>query len=187
MAEVFDVLSKVKTSLGITGEFQDETLKGYIDEVKEFLLDAGVKPAVVNAETSAGVITRGVADLWNYGSGNAELSPYFFQRASQLVYKGRSSDDSKDASAVKVRTIMLLSSAWIASNGSYSQVVAIDGITKTSKIDLQPTPAQLSQLLDDEIALTAVNDSGIVTVYAIGEKPTIDFVMQVTITEVMAE
>lgn len=87
MAEVFDILSRVKTSLGITGEFQDETLKGYIEEVKEFLLDAGVKSAVVNAETSAGVITRGVADLWNYGSGNAELSPYFMKRAIQLTFK----------------------------------------------------------------------------------------------------
>lgn len=92
MAEVFDILSKVKSSLGITGEFQDETLKGYIAEVKEFLLDAGVKPAVVNAETSAGVITRGVADLWNYGSGNAELSPYFMQRAIQLTFKEVSAD-----------------------------------------------------------------------------------------------
>lgn len=87
MAEDFDILSRVKTSLGITGEFQDETIKGYIEDVKEFLLDAGVRPTIVNAETSAGVITRGVADLWNYGSGNAEFSPYFRQRAIQLTFK----------------------------------------------------------------------------------------------------
>lgn len=87
MAEVFDILSKVKTNLGITGEFQDDTLMGYIEEVKEFLLDAGVRPEIVDAETSAGVITRGVADLWNYGSGNAEFSSYFRQRATQLTYK----------------------------------------------------------------------------------------------------
>ena len=83
MAEVFDILSKVKISLGITGEFQDNKLKGYIDETKEFMLDAGVKPAVVDAETSAGVITRGVADLFIYG----ELSPYFIQRVIQLTFK----------------------------------------------------------------------------------------------------
>lgn len=87
MAEDFDILSRVKTSLGITGEFQDSTLMGYIEEVKDFLLDAGVKPAIVNAEASAGVITRGVADLWNYGSGNADFSPYFRQRAIQLIFK----------------------------------------------------------------------------------------------------
>lgn len=87
MAEDFDILSRVKTNLGITSEFQDSTLMGYIEEVKEFLLDAGVKLSIVDAETSAGVITRGVADLWNYGSGNADFSPYFRQRAIQLIYK----------------------------------------------------------------------------------------------------
>lgn len=88
MTEAFDILSKVKISLGITGDFQNDTLTCYINEVKEFLLDAGVKPEVVNAETSAGIIARGVADLWNYGAGNAELSPYFMQRAAQLSFKG---------------------------------------------------------------------------------------------------
>ena len=27
-----DVLNKVKSNLGITGEFQDDTIKGYIEE-----------------------------------------------------------------------------------------------------------------------------------------------------------
>lgn len=93
MAEDFDILSRVKTNLGITGEFQDDTLRGYILEVKEFLRDTGVKPAIIEAETSAGVITRGVADLWNYGSGNADFSPYFRQRAIQLIFKGVKSDE----------------------------------------------------------------------------------------------
>ncbi|MDE5763753.1 MAG: phage head-tail connector protein [Ruminococcus sp.] len=92
MAEVFDILSRVKTNLGITGEFQDGTLMGYIEEVKDFLLDAGVKPETVNSGTSAGIITRGVADLWNYGSGNADFSPYFRQRAIQLSYREADSD-----------------------------------------------------------------------------------------------
>lgn len=87
MAEVFDILTKVKNNLGITGDYQNDTLKGYIEEVKQFLLDAGVSEIVVESETSAGVIARGVSDLWNYGAGNAELSPYFMQRAAQLAYK----------------------------------------------------------------------------------------------------
>lgn len=89
MAEAFDILEKVKTGLGITGDFQDEILRGYIDEVRAFLLDAGVAPEVVDAEASAGAITRGVADLWNYGAGEAALSPYFMQRAAQLSYKNK--------------------------------------------------------------------------------------------------
>lgn len=82
-----ELLEKVKAALGITGAYQDETLRLYIDDVKEYLKDAGVSENIINSTASIGVITRGVADLWNYGSGNTELSPYFYQRAAQLVYK----------------------------------------------------------------------------------------------------
>lgn len=81
------MLEKVKANLGITGTFQDTTIQGYIDEVKEFLMDGGVSKEVVDAETSVGIISRGVADLWNYGSGGTSFSPYFLQRATQLAYK----------------------------------------------------------------------------------------------------
>lgn len=87
MAEVFDILTRVKNDLGITGDYQNDTLNGYIEEVKQFLLDAGASESVIESETSAGVIARGVSDLWNYGSGNASLSPYFMQRAVQLCYR----------------------------------------------------------------------------------------------------
>lgn len=79
------MLEKVKANLGITGTYQDSTIQGYIDEVKQFLINGGVDEKIVNADTSAGIITRGVADLWNYGSGGTELSPYFMQRAIQLA------------------------------------------------------------------------------------------------------
>lgn len=81
------LIDKVKANLGITGTYQDETIQGYIDEVKQFLLDGGVAQEIVDADTSAGIITRGVADLWNYGSGGTSFSPYFLQRAVQLAYK----------------------------------------------------------------------------------------------------
>ena len=85
---MFDILTSVKTNLGLTGnDYHDDTLIGYISEVKEFLLDAGVPKEVVEAETSVGIISRGVSDLWNYGAGNAQLSNYFMQRAVQLSYK----------------------------------------------------------------------------------------------------
>ena len=83
------MLEKVKTILGITGTYQDETIKGYIEEVKQFLIDGGVDKEIVEADTSVGVIARGVADLWNYGSGGTSFSPYFLQRATQLSYKDK--------------------------------------------------------------------------------------------------
>lgn len=79
-----EILTRVKTALGITGDFQDETLTEYILEVKAFMADAGVADDVISGASSVGCICRGVADLWNYGSGNAKLSQYFVQRMLQL-------------------------------------------------------------------------------------------------------
>ena len=78
-----NTLSDVKKALGITGTYQDDTLNQYIDEVKAFLVDAGVP----EARQTSGVIARGVADLWNYGAGDGKLSSYFMMRATQLSIK----------------------------------------------------------------------------------------------------
>ena len=77
-------LDGVKKALGITGEYQDDTLNVYIDEVVEFLKDCGVK----SKNITVGIVARGVADLWNYGAGEGKLSVYFKERATQLSYKG---------------------------------------------------------------------------------------------------
>ena len=87
-----ELLTKIKSGLGITGTYQDETLKVYIADVKSFLIDAGVSETVVNSSESVGVIMRGVTDLWNYGSGGTSFSQYFMQRATQLAYKEVESD-----------------------------------------------------------------------------------------------
>jgi hypothetical protein len=79
-------LALIKSALGITGEYQDATLKIYIDEVKAYMKDAGVPTEVIESNVSAGVIARGVADLWNYNGGAGKLSDYFYQRVSQLAY-----------------------------------------------------------------------------------------------------
>lgn len=78
-----EMLDGVKKALGIVGEYQDDTLTEYIDEVVSYLQDAGVKPAYI----TTGIVSRGVSDLWNYGGSYGKLSPYFMQRAAQLSYK----------------------------------------------------------------------------------------------------
>lgn len=94
------MLEKVKKSLGITGAYQDETIQTYIDEVKQYLIDGGVLREVVEHPSSIGTITRGVADLWNYGSGGTSFSPYFIQRAIQL--SGKTIKDLEEDSNVQV-------------------------------------------------------------------------------------
>lgn len=77
------MIDDVKNALGITGNYQDDTLKVYIDEVTGFLREAGVS----GDNITSGLVARGVSDLWNYGDGGGTLSQYFFQRAAQLSYK----------------------------------------------------------------------------------------------------
>lgn len=83
-----ELLTEVKKRIGITGDYQDDTLTGHIQDVKDFMQDAGVSEEVMQTTKIIGAVTCGVSDLWDYGSGNGEFSPYFFQRVTQLVYKG---------------------------------------------------------------------------------------------------
>lgn len=77
-----EMLTAVKNALGITGDYQNETLSVYITEVQDFLKGAGVSAAKI----TPGIVARGVSDLWNYGAGNGQLSEYFIQRATQLSF-----------------------------------------------------------------------------------------------------
>lgn len=78
-------LAGVKNALGITGTFMDATISIYIDEVTDYMANAGVSAGLITA--SVGVIARGVNDLWNNNAGNGKLSPYFYDRVSQLALK----------------------------------------------------------------------------------------------------
>ncbi len=85
MADNFDMLNSVKTALGIAGDYLDNTIQLYIDEINEYLVSAGVPSSVIGTRQTVGVVTRGVADIWNYGGGGGALSRYFYERAIQLA------------------------------------------------------------------------------------------------------
>lgn len=87
-------------------------------------------------------------------------------------------------SSSTISYVALDSSKWIGTESPYSQVVTISGTTPNSKIDLNPTVEQLNIFHTKDIAFVVENDNGIITVYCIGQKPTNDYTMQVTITEV---
>lgn len=92
--------------------------------------------------------------------------------------------DAKKADIPKVATITLSTDSWIGSSNIWSQVVVINSVTNYSKIDLLPTAAQIADLQDCDITLVVENEDGVITVYAIGNKPEQDYTMQVFITEV---
>ena len=85
---------------------------------------------------------------------------------------------------VPATNVVLLASAWVGDEGKCSQVVEIPGVTPHTKVDLQPTAEQLAEFHHKVLGFVAENDGGVVTVYAIGDKPTGDHTIQITKTEV---
>lgn len=77
-------LTQIKQALGITG-IPDTTLTVWLTDVKDYMLNAGVPNSVINAQTTIGTLTRGVADCWNYGAGNTGFSTLFKERVTQLA------------------------------------------------------------------------------------------------------
>lgn len=84
----------------------------------------------------------------------------------------------------RIGTVTLLANAWSGSNNLHSQVVTIDGVTENSQVDLTPSVEQLAVFYEKDLGFVTENENGVVTVYAIGQKPQNDYVIQVTITEV---
>jgi hypothetical protein len=85
---------------------------------------------------------------------------------------------------VPATSVTLLAKSWVGSGTSYSQVVEVPGVTPTTKVDLQPTAEQLAEFHHKVLAFVAENDGGMVTIYAIGDKPANDHTIQITKTEV---
>lgn len=100
-------------------------------------------------------------------------------------------DDVAESVAKKIKGaparigyVNILASKWVGEASPYSQVVAVEGVTENSQVDLTPDVNQLAIFHHKDLAFVTENEDGVVTVYAIGEKPTNDYTIQVTITEV---
>ena len=93
---------------------------------------------------------------------------------------------SGGGTSTKLTEITLLAANWKGAESPYSQVVEIDEVSVNSMVNLQPSVEQLEIFHDKDIAFTTENDGGVVTVYAIGDKPTGDYTIQATVMEVIA-
>lgn len=86
--------------------------------------------------------------------------------------------------SARIANVDLLSANWVGDTSPYSQVVHIDGVTEYSQVDLTPSIEQLVIFYEKDLGFVTENEDGVVTVYAIGQKPENDYTIQVTITEV---
>ena len=96
--------------------------------------------------------------------------------------KSQSANAGKKTS--RITEVTLRASAWTGENSPYSQAVTIDGITKYSKVDLLPSVEQLAIFHNKDVTFVTENEDGVVTVYAIGDKPILDYTMQAQVSEV---
>lgn len=84
----------------------------------------------------------------------------------------------------RIANVTLLASGWVGTASPYAQVVTIAGVTPNTQVDLTPSVQQLSIFYNKSLAFVTENVDGTVTVYALGDKPTGDYVIQATLTEV---
>ena len=84
----------------------------------------------------------------------------------------------------RIADVTLLASGWVGTASPYEQVVNIAGVTPNTQVDLTPSVQQLSIFYNKSLAFVTENVNGVVTVYALGDKPTGDYVIQATLTEV---
>lgn len=110
-----------------------------------------------------------------FSESNREIDGNFGE--IQIINNGKSA-------AVKIGEVNLLASNWVGKDALYSQVVNISGVTENSQVDLTPSVEQIMVFYQKDLTFVTENDGGVVTVYAIGQKPTDDYEVQVTITEV---
>ena len=75
--------------------------------------------------------------------------------------------------------------AWEGSDDLHSQVVHIDDVFVNHKVDLVLNVEQIVHFRKKDLAFVAENEDGVVTVYAIGDKPTQDYTITAQITEVL--
>ena len=104
-----------------------------------------------------------------------------------IAYDGSIIFESGYTPIAKIGNVTLLASEWsIVAENLYSQFLIIDGVTEHSKVDLLPSVEQMAIFHNKDVAFVTENEDGVVNVYAIGDKPLLDYTMQVQITEVEA-
>lgn len=116
-----------------------------------------------------------------------ELTPQERQVAVEILGGTLIVEGSGTGIAARIGEVTLLASGWVGDTSPYSQIVSVEGVTENSQVDLTPSVEQLMVFYEKDLAFVTENDGGVVTVYAIGQKPQNDYTIQVTITEVQYE
>lgn len=92
--------------------------------------------------------------------------------------------NAKQGSIIK-GTVTLTVAGWVADGEDWKQPVTITGGAAGKQVDLEADKTAIKQMLDDGTnAIYIANNNGTFTAYAVGEKPTADLSVQVTVYDV---
>lgn len=82
--------------------------------------------------------------------------------------------------------ITLTTAGWGISNDGtyYTQGIQLLGATANSRVDLQPTPNQIIQLMYEEVSIFVANDNGNIVAYSLNGIPSEDMTFAAIVTEV---
>lgn len=90
----------------------------------------------------------------------------------------------------KVISVTLTTAGWTSSvDGIYTQSITVSGINANMKLNLALASDEMMKTLAEAgvYGLTAVNDNGTASVYAYGEKPTVEIPVQVELVPIVTE
>ena len=97
----------------------------------------------------------------------------------------REGGETVTGTAARIRYITVLASAWVECDEAckYSQVVNVEGVTANDQVNINIDGNQALIFREKDVGFYAENENGVVTVFAIGQKPENDYTFQVTIVE----
>lgn len=107
--------------------------------------------------------------------------------APQETLKGTiyMSQAAKSGEKPIISEVTLLAGAWVTEEDRrHSQTVEVNGVTNKSQVDLTPDVQQLEVFYEKDVTFVTKNFNYVVTVYAVGQKPMNDYIVQATLTEV---
>lgn len=168
--------------VSIDGVVTAEDLISYLDEnetIVQYALAEPIETELTEAEIAAfAALHTYKPNTTIYNDAGAYMATEYVADTKTYIDRGAS------GSAAAIGEVTLRAADWVGKDSLYSQVVKIEGVTECSQVDLTPSVEQLSVFYNKDLAFVTENDGGIVTVYAIGQKPENDYTIQVTITEV---
>jgi hypothetical protein len=140
------------------------------------------------------VITGGYATTSQYGRtklnstiNSTSTTEAATASAVRAAYSKAVSAEEQAVFATVYKDTIVFSLSWSGSD-PYTQIVDLtdNAATTHTKVDLQPTAAQLAQLIADGVtAITIENNAGTLTAYALGATPSTAMTIACTVTEVV--